>query len=158
MANTRFGSALIAKGGIYAAGTTNFKAKTGSAATNLNSGEIKAAGTVRAGTQIIAGSGFGFAAGDAKLFAAGTYIGSGAATAAITSTGLTTVHKVYMNLYGDAYAGATHNSAGFPHPKAATGTPGSFYPTVVYIAPGAAVNYTLGVGAAATFAWLAIGV
>jgi len=145
MANTRWESAIISKGAVYAAGTTNFKSKLGSAATSLPTGVIKA------------GVGFGFEAGDAKLFAAGTYIGSGAATAAIVSTGLTTVHKVLMNLYDSAYSGATHNSAGFCQPQHATGTPGSFYPTVVYIAPGAAVNYTLGVGAAATWAWLAIG-
>ncbi len=90
-------------------------------------------------------------------FSAGTYIGSGAATAEILSTGLTKIHKVYMNLCKDGFTAATHNSAGFCDPQKAAGTPGSFYPTVVYIAPGAAVNYTKGVGAGATFAWLALG-
>ncbi len=168
--NTRIGSGFITKGGIYAAGTTQYKAIPGSAATNLNRGEIKAAGTVRAGTKVIAGtavevgttltvgSGYSFAAGDFKLLACGTYIGSGAATAALVDTGLTTVHKVLMNLQGYGYSGATHNSAGFPQPDTAAGTPGSFYPLVGYIAPGAAVNYTMGVGAAASFAWLALGV
>lgn len=167
--NTRFGSGLITLGGIYAAGTTNYKAQTGSAATNLNRGEIRAAGTLKA-PQIIgttgissagtinAASGFNFAAGNYKKFAAGTYIGAGSATAAITSTGLTTVHHVFMSLRGAAYgSGATQDGRIICAPVLAAGTTGSFYPRVYKSgATNKEVYPNAGVGA--TFSWMAVGV
>jgi len=90
--------------------------------------------------------------------ATGTYIGSGAATAAIVSTGLVTIQKVWMQRNVSAYSAATADIGSMPRPCLAAGTTGSFYPTIGFIDKGAAVNHTLGVGpAAATWHWLAVG-
>jgi hypothetical protein len=103
-------------------------------------------------------SGFSFSAGDSKQFACGTYIGSGAATAAIVSTGLTTVHGVWMQLARQSRtAGATTRVGNMPCPTLAVGTPGSFYPLVGFIAPAAVAAHTLGIGAGATWKWFAVG-
>jgi len=90
-------------------------------------------------------------------FDSGIYIGSGAATAAIISTGLAKVESVWMSKVLDAYAAATADAGYMPKPCKAAGTPGSFYPLIGYIDKGAAVNHTLGIGAAATFRWVALG-
>ena len=90
-------------------------------------------------------------------FAAGKYIGSGAATAAIISTGLTKIYKVWLGKDLEAYSAATADAGFMPKPCKAAGTPGSFYPLIGYIDKGAAVNHSLGVGAAATFSWVALG-
>lgn len=128
-------------------------------------GGISTAGTVNAAATISTSSivdassgGWVFSAGDYKQFAAGTYIGSGAATAAIVDTGLTTIHHVHLQRnWQSRTAGATTRSSYSPSPAIAAGTPGSFYPLVGFIAPGAAVNHTLGIGAAATFSYVAVG-
>lgn len=147
MGNSRVSGPFISGGEIYAAGTTQYKAKPGSA------------GTVRAksGT-ITAYSGFRFANGNDKQFAAGTFVGSGAATQAIVASGLTTIHHVFFNrVWQSRNAGATTRAAYSPSPAKAQGTPGSFYPLIGFIAPGAVAAHTLGIGAGATFSWFCIG-
>jgi len=91
-------------------------------------------------------------------FTAGTYVGSGAATAAIVNSGLGQVHFVWMaKNFGSRTAGATTDCAVHPTPCLAVGTPGSFYPLVGFVDKGGAVNHALGSGAAATWSWLALG-
>lgn len=165
MPNTRFSGGMVIEGGIYAAGTTNFPGQTGSAATALPTGQIKAAGSIKGLGPIVsttfmrAGTGFVFAgAGDVKQFAQGTYIGTGAATAAIIATGLTTVDKVWMNYLQVIYPGGGTSKIGRTifSPVQANGTPGSFYP-LVYRSTATNKNITLGTGFAATFNWFATG-
>jgi hypothetical protein len=144
--NNRWSGSLISGGGIYAAGTTEYISQKGSAATVIPTGTIKAA------------VGFYFAPGNSKQFSAGTYIGSGAATAAIKATGLTTVHHVFMTKYGSGYAAAaTSRGRIIPSPVKAQGTVGSFYPTIFRTA---ATNKEIvfGTGSAGTYSWFAVGV
>lgn len=162
--NNRWSGSLISGGAIYAAGTTNYTTELASAATNLTIGQIKAAAGLVAGTSIQAtttvqaGTGFMTANSNAKQYAVGTYIGSGAATAAIVSTGLTTIHHVWlMRNWRSRTAGATTRAGISPTPALAAGTPGSFYPLVGFIAPAAVAAHTLGIGAGATFSWIAFG-
>ena len=169
--NTRYESGVITYGGIYAAGTTNFNAGAGSAATNLNTGEIKAAGTITAGTGLVAGttiesgttitagSGFVFEAGNAIKFASGTYYGTGQASSAIVSSGLTTVTHVFPNVAVIGQAGTTiliRN--GVWHWVTAEATVGSFYLRAVRRGSAGTIDEWLdGTGAACTVKWLAIG-
>lgn len=162
--NNRWSGSLITGGAFYAAGTTNYDTQLGSVATNLSIGQIKGAAGMVSGsniqstTTLQAGTGFVTANGDAKQYAVGTYIGSGAATAAIVATGLTTIHHVWlMRNWRSRTAGATTRAWIAPSPALAAGTPGSFYPLVGFIAPAAAVDHTLGIGAGATFSWIALG-
>jgi len=89
-------------------------------------------------------------------FAAGTYIGTGAATAAIVNTGFKRVHHVWMSLCPSARAAATTDGVYSGRPCIAAGTPGSFYPLVFRLPGGANAVNTLGVSAGATFKWLAL--
>lgn len=159
--NSNTTSSIVAHS-FYAAGTSNLATANATvlgAGAISASGALAAGGALRSGTTITAGTGYVFGSGHTKQFACGTYIGSGAATAAIISTGLTTIHHVFMNRIRSAYSSATALVGEHPAPCKASGTPGSFYPIVGWIANGAAVNKTLGVGAptAATFNWLALG-
>jgi hypothetical protein len=144
--NSRWTNSIISGGAIYAAGTTAFKTAKAASATNMVTGQVRA------------DQGFYFGKGNAKNFSAGTYIGTGAATAAITTTGLTTVHHVFMSLRGAAYGSAATNVDGriICAPVLANGTTGSFYP-LAYRSTGTNKNVTLGTGIAATFSWMAVG-
>lgn len=159
MGVTRFKGPLIVGGPILAAGTTVFNQAGGSAATNLGKrGSLIAVSGISTAGTINAAGGFGMVAGNYKRIAVGTYIGSGAATAAIVSTGLTTIHHVILQRnWRSRTAGATTRAGYMPSPALAVGTPGSFYPLVGFIAPAAVVNFTLGIGAGATFSWMAVG-
>lgn len=146
MGNTTYSGPITSTGGFNTASGFSTGGTVNSAATISTTGIVQA------------DSGFVFVAGDAKSFAQGTYVGSGAATAAIVSTGLTTIHSVWMQRnWQSRNAGATTRAAYSPSPAKAAGTTGSFYPLVGFIAPGGAVNHTLGIGAAATFAWFCTG-
>lgn len=154
---------------VYAAGTTSLRT---AAATVIPPGCVYAAASVRAPvivsttsfssggalrstTTITAGTGFVFGSGQTKQFAAGTYIGTGGATAAIISTGLTTIHHVFMQINKATYSAATTGMA-YARPCVAHGTLGSFYPIIFKtgtIGGGGPVLNTV----AGTFRWLAIG-
>lgn len=171
MANTRLRGPLFVGGAVYAVGTQLFP--QGVAGVGINAAAtvgskrgsfvavngFSTAGTIRAESTIFAGGGFGMVQNNFKKIATGTYIGSGAATAAIVSTGLTTIHHVFLiRNWQSRTAGATVRAAYMPSPAKAQGTPGSFYPLVGFIPTGASANPQLGIGAAATFPWLAFGV
>lgn len=100
-----------------------------------------------------ASTGFTFAPGDNKQFAAGTVICGGGASVAIKATGLTTVHHVWMNRNNVAYSAATTGCV-ICRPCMAVGTPGSFYPLAFKIASGGAI---VAGTVAATYAWFAVG-
>lgn len=145
--NTRFGSGLITRGAIYAAGTTNYKAQVGSAATNLPTGQIGAEG------------GFAFEDGRAKTFAAGTYYGTGQASAAIIDSGLTTITHVFHGVDVPGNAGTTVLIArGVWHWCSAEATVGSFYLRAVRRGSAGTIDEWLpGTGAASTVKWFAFG-
>lgn len=163
---------FIAGGEIFAAGTTVYKTKPGSAGTVRSKsgivtgqtsvrsyGGMSSAGTVTAGgaisgTTLTASSGIAFAQGNFKRFASGTYYGIGGATAPIISTGLTTIHRVFMQANRTAYTAAT-TGVTIPRPCRAPGTLGSFYPIAFKIGgQGEGALNTV----AATFQWMALGV
>ena len=168
MGNSRWSGSLISGGGIFAAGTTNFNAQAGSAATVLPDGTVRSATYMDAGSYVNAGSylestsyvkagtGYTTGKGDVKQWAAGTYYGIGGATAPITATGLTTIHHVFMNRRRTNYAGAIATTGQvLCSPCIAPGTVGSFYPILFKIAGAAgaiAVNTVAG-----TFSWYAVG-
>lgn len=91
--------------------------------------------------------------GNTKAFAAGTYIGTGGATAALVTTGLTTVTMVFMSRNKSAYSGATTGNV-ISAPCIAASTPSKFYPIMFSHtgAPGPVLNTVAG-----TFRWLALG-
>lgn len=163
MGNSRLSGPLIVGGEIFAAGTTVYKTKPGAASTirstagrvTAQTGFVTAGGISAAGTLRAVG-GLGFVAGDYKKFAVGTYFGLGGATAPITSTGLTTIGKIFMSHWTKGYASATTLARNTPRPVIANGTVGSFYP-LVYRTAATNKNVQLGIGNSATFNWLAIG-
>jgi hypothetical protein len=151
-------SNLIVQGMIFACGTTAFKAGTTmSGGTNLDTyaGYIYAAGGFLSAAATFKGPLY-FAAGDKKTFACGTYIGLGGATAPITTTGLTTVRKVWMSPKVELYASATTLARNYPRPAMAAGTVGKFYP-MVYRTAATNKNVQLGTGVSATWNWFALG-
>lgn len=162
--NSRWSGSLISGGGIFAAGTTYFNTQSGSAATVLTDGSVKASTSLIAGSYVDAGtyvesttyvkSGTGYytGKGDVKQFSAGTYYGIGGATTPIIATGLTTIHHVFANKRGVGYTAATTGNV-FVVPRIAAGTVGSFYLTA-YKQPGDAVAIN---SVAGTFSWLALG-
>lgn len=96
--------------------------------------------------------------GNKFAFAAGTYIGLGGATANIISTGLTTLHAVWMTRMRHGYTVATANGGVYScHAAHAAGTPGSFYPFLSYIPSNAAAIPTAALASAGTIKWLALG-
>ena len=115
----------------------------------ISSGGTITAGATIQGTVVKATTGFYSEAGNVKAFSMGTYIGTGGATAAITSTGLTTIHAVWMNRNRAVYSGATTGNV-IACPAKAAGTPGSFYPILFKHtgAPGPVLNTVAG-----TFPW-----
>lgn len=116
-------------------------------------------GAVSMSGALTSSSGFTFAGGNYKKFAAGTYIGSAGATAAITSTGLTTTHHVWMTLRGSAFgSAATSDGRVACAPTLANGTPSKFYPRA-YRSGATNKEIYLGLGGIpATFSWIAVGV
>jgi len=150
MSNSHFSGPLVQGTDKRPAGATNvFTQRVVCAAGASFAGAVRSSG----GFEDIL-----FVNGNVKQVASGTYIGSGAATAAIVNTGLTTVHHVFlMRNWQSRTAGATTRAAYSPSPALAVGTPSSFYPLVGFIAPGGAAAHTLGIGAGATFKWLAFG-
>jgi hypothetical protein len=135
------------------------------AATNVFSSRtvVSAAASVE-GALVVAGAfnpaaGLTFADGTNNVLAAGTYFGSGAATAAIVTTNLTTVRHVWMNRLmtnnSAPNGAATTINSGIPAPALAAATTTSFYP--YFLRTGASGAATLGLGAGATISWIAIG-
>ena len=121
----------------------------------ISSGGTITAGATIQGTVVKATTGFYSEAGNVKAFSAGTYIGTGGATAAIISTGLTTITGVWMQLNKQTYSAATTGMA-YGRPCRAHGTLGSFYPIAFKtgtIGGGGPVLNTV----AGTFAWYAVG-
>ena len=90
-------------------------------------------------------------------FAAGTYVGRGGATAPLITTGLKKVHNVWLGLCPEARSAATTAGVHGVRPCRAAGTPGGFYPLAFRIVAGATVSNLPGMGADATFKWLALG-
>lgn len=123
------------------------------------SSTIASSGAI-SGTTLTASTGFVFVGSKPIKFASGTYIGSGAATAAIVNTGLTTVYHVLMSRRGTRYdtsgGAATTNFKGLAFKPCIAGTASSFYPIVSRV--GANNAATIGAGAGATFSWFALGV
>ena len=96
---------------------------------------------------------------DVKMgLTAGTYVGRGGATMPCIVTGLDKVHGGWITRERHGYTTATAGGGVYSaHFVRAAGTPGSFYPFVAYIPSNAAAIPTAGLGADATFKWLAIG-
>lgn len=159
MGNSRWSGSLISGGGIYAAGTTYFNTQSGSAATVLPDGAVKASTYLEAGSYvdaasyIQAGTGYVTAKGDTKQWCAGTVICGGGATVPPVATGLTTIHHVFMNRNNDSYGAATTGCA-ICRPCRANGTKGSFYPLCFKINSGGAI---VAGSVSATYAWFAVG-
>lgn len=147
--------------GIYAAGTSSYV--TGGA-TVIPKGNIHAAASVKGSAGVfttlrattLTNTNYSFVGGQSYKIAAGTIVTTGGATAPITSTGLTTIHKVFMQRLSTTYATATTNGNYSPRPCRAHGTVGSFYP-IIFRSSGPNGAPTLGLSAGATHSWLAIG-
>lgn len=91
-------------------------------------------------------------------FTAGTYIGLGGATARIINTRLSRVHAVWITKNQHGYVAATTNGLMYgANAVMAAGTPSSFYLVASAAPSGASFLPTVGLAAAATFKWLALG-
>lgn len=146
---------VLPNGVVYAAASV--RAPVVRASTSFSSPSVTGSTSVTGGTgsftTVTASTGYTFVGGAVKRFAAGTYIGTGGATAALVVTGLASIRQVFMQLNKQAYSAATTGMA-YGRPCRAAGTPGSFYPIAFKLtgAPGPVLNTVAG-----TFMWEAIG-